>query len=131
LAIALYFVAGFGLGAPRPLLGSGVAAGFTVLALGLIPFALNVMGAGDVKLAAAAALWLGFPLMLPFLFLVSLYGGVMLIVIVGFKREIGAVHAPGIAFFEELGSQLPMPYGIAIAAATLHLFPSSPLLRLA
>jgi prepilin peptidase CpaA len=130
LAVLLYFVAALGVGAPLGVVGSGVAAALIVFACGLVPFALGVMGAGDVKLASALALWFGLGQLLNFLLLVSLSGLAMVVVMVAFRREISAIQAPRIAFFAEFASGLPIPYGIAIAAAALQLHPTSPLMRL-
>jgi prepilin peptidase CpaA len=130
LAVAFYAVAALGLGAPLAVVGSGVAAMALVLGLGLIPFALGYMGAGDVKLAAAAALWLGLGQTLPFLMLVSLFGGLMVLLMVVYRDQIRLAYTPRIAFFAEAGTRMPLPYGIAIAAAALMLHPTSPLLAL-
>lgn len=51
--------------------GDGLLAGAVVLALLALPWARGIIGAGDVKLAAAAAIWLGLGLVVPFL----LYAG--------------------------------------------------------
>lgn len=131
LVIASYVVAALGLGAPLAVIGSGAAAMALVLGLGLIPFALGYMGAGDVKLAAAAALWFGLGGVLPFLMMVALYGGVIVLLMVVYRREIGLAYTPRIAFFAEAGTRMPVPYGIAIAAAALTLHPTtSPLVAL-
>jgi prepilin peptidase CpaA len=50
---------------------SGLLAGVVVLALLALPWARGIVGGGDVKLAAAAATWLGIASVLPFL----LYAG--------------------------------------------------------
>lgn len=131
LVVAFYGVAAIGLHAPLGTVGSGLAAGALVLVLGLIPFAFGVMGAGDVKFASAAAVWLGFDQVLPFLTCVSLYGALMVLFMVGFRREIAMAYTPRIAFFAEAGTRMPLPYGIAIAAAALTLQPMSPLVRIA
>lgn len=47
--------------------GSGLVAGVVVLAVLLLPWAKGLVGAGDVKLAAAAATWLGIGSVVPFL----------------------------------------------------------------
>lgn len=96
-----------------PLLDLAVAA--AVLAAGAGLFALGLAGGGDVKLAAAATLWLGVGSVGPFLVVTALAGGVLGLVYLGlgaFRRRAGRA-APS------------LPYGIALAAgglaATLHL----------
>jgi prepilin peptidase CpaA len=54
-----------------PAAGSGVAAGILVIVVLALPWARGMVGAGDVKLGAAAATWLGVGWVLPFL----LYAG--------------------------------------------------------
>lgn len=131
LVVLFYLVAALGLSAPLATVGSGLAAGVVVLALGLIPFAFGVMGAGDVKLASACAVWFGLGEIMPFLTLVSLYGAVLVLIMVGFRREIAMAYTPRIAFFAEAGTKMPLPYGVAIAGAALTLHLSSPLVAIA
>lgn len=131
LVVAFYGIAALGLGAPLATIGSGLAAGVLVLALGLIPFGMGVMGAGDVKLASAAALWFGLDQVLPFLTGVSLFGALLVLFMVAFRREIAIAYTPRIAFFAEAGTKMPLPYGIAIAAAALMQHPASPLVEIA
>ena len=46
--------------------------GFAVLAIGILLFALGLLGGGDAKLLAAASLWLGFENLLQYVVLVAL-----------------------------------------------------------
>lgn len=92
-----------------------LAAAAAVLVLGAAGFAAGVLGGGDVKLAAAAALWLGAGALAPFLMVSALAGGLLAL----------AYLALGIL---RRGSKRPvpsLPYGVALAAgglvATLHL----------
>ncbi len=43
-------------------------------------FALNIMGGGDVKLMTVIALWAGTSLILPFIFITSLVGGIVTVI---------------------------------------------------
>jgi prepilin peptidase CpaA len=79
----------------------GVAvAVFAALAL---TFYLGMMGGGDVKLAAALALWFSPASTVKFLVLMSLAGGVLTLVMVALHRLRGRPGRPEI------------PYGVAIA----------------
>ena len=80
-------------------------------------FAAGMMGGGDVKLAAAMALFAGPSLMLDFLLVVGIAGGVLgTVALVGVP--IGPVaDAEGTAVRSRLRSRLP--YGPAIAAGGL------------
>jgi prepilin peptidase CpaA len=92
----------------------GVAGVVFLVGVGL--FALRTMGGGDVKLLAAVSLWAGPSLVLPFLFITALAGGVLaLILMTPFKHFLPAVSAAGTPFRLQ-GRRQPMPYGLAITA---------------
>src|SRR3974390_596887 len=61
-------------------------AGLGVLAAGLALFARGLVGGGDAKLAAVAALWLGLERLADFALLSSLLGGVITLAILAFRR---------------------------------------------
>ena len=44
------------------------------------------IGGGDAKLAAATALWFGFDFLLDYLVYASLFGGVLTLVLIQFRR---------------------------------------------
>ncbi len=81
---------------------AGVCFGFF-----LIPFAMNAMGGGDVKLIGALALWFPVVLFIKILFFMSLIGGAITLLLWGlhyYRKEKGRVE---------------VPYGVAIALAAL------------
>jgi prepilin peptidase CpaA len=80
------------------------AAVFFVLALA---FWIGMMGGGDVKLAAAVALWFSPQATLLFLVLMSLVGGVLTLIVVLFHRVRKKEGRPEI------------PYGVAISLGAL------------
>lgn len=82
-----------------------VAAGVFTLLAGL--FYAGLMGGGDVKLAAALALWFSPASTLKFLVFMSLAGGVVTLAVLGLHRARGKSGKPEI------------PYGVAIAAGGL------------
>lgn len=93
----------------------GVAlAVFAVLA---VTFYIGMMGGGDVKLAAALALWFSPRSTVEFLVIMSLAGGLLtLLVLILHRRK--ARRAP--SDDREKESQKPeVPYGVAIAAGAL------------
>lgn len=134
-AISLALVASFvtlGLITRMPLETFGVhlacAAGVLVLTFTL--FALNLFGGGDAKLMAAGALWMGGEYILPFLAFVTIYGGVLCLLILSYRRIVPANTLPLPGWAQRLHiSGGPVPYGIAIAAAGLMIFPSTDLFR--
>ena len=103
-----------------PLLGSlGVGAGVAVVFGAL--FALKYLGGGDVKLIAAMGFWAGPGLILPFLLLMALSGGILALGFLAFdwaskKASGGQKGAPS---SNRERKKLKIPYGIAIAAAGL------------
>lgn len=85
-----------------------LAAGFGVLAVFLIPFALGWMAGGDVKLLAALALWLPPELLLVALQVVAIVGGIVTLPFWIARRWRGDRKTP-----------VEVPYGVAIAAGGL------------
>jgi len=86
-----------------------VAAGAIVLAAGTALFAWNKIGGGDVKLAAAVALWVGTSWLMALLFLISLVGLVLALAVIVLRLYGFAAKAS-------------LPYGVAIAGGWLLLF---------
>jgi len=78
------------------------AAVFTFFA---IAFAMGAMGGGDVKLIGALALWLPWQPALRMLFLMSLLGGALTLLMLALRRRARST-AP-----------IEVPYGVAIACA--------------
>ena len=66
-------------GLPVATLVASAAAAACVLAVGFALFCFNVIGAGDVKLAAVTVLWCGADQTLPFLMNTALAGGLVVI----------------------------------------------------
>ncbi len=79
--ISLLLLAGFVLlaafgGMSLQAISMHVAAGFAVLTVAFVCFALGWIGGGDAKLAAATALWFGFDHLMIYLVYASIAGGV-------------------------------------------------------
>lgn len=92
-------------------------------------FALNVMGGGDAKLLAAAALWFGFDSsLIEFLIYVAVMGGLVTVLIILVRAQSSVIMAIGIPVPNSLTVAKKIPYGIAIAIGGILAFPSSPLL---
>ncbi len=88
---------------PWPGVAVQAAAALTVFGLLAVAFYAGMMGGGDVKLAAALALWFPPASTIKFLVLMSLAGGVLTLVILGWHRIRKREGRPEI------------PYGVAIA----------------
>ncbi|MFA5949001.1 MAG: prepilin peptidase [Hyphomicrobium sp.] len=102
---------------------SHLGAGAIMLAAGIVLFAVGGFGGGDAKLLAAAGLWIGFDNLFTYLIYVSLFGGVLAVMILGY-RSLPPYPLPGWAMrLHERGTGIP--YGIAIAAGALTVFPKT------
>lgn len=101
--------------------------GAAVLMVGFAFFALGWIGGGDAKLAAVTALWLGAEHMLAYLVYTALFGGVLTLILLQFRMvplPAGLQARPWIARLQS--AQTGVPYGVAMAAAALFVFPGTP-----
>jgi len=107
-------------------LASHVGAGLLMLTIGIGMFALGWIGGGDAKLLASAALWLGFEHLLPYLMLTAMAGGALAVAILVYRRMPPPLWLARQPWALQLhGGKSGIPYGIALAAAGLHIFPST------
>jgi prepilin peptidase CpaA len=108
-------------------LGLGAAG----LVLGMVLFAFRLMGGGDAKLIAAAALWMGLDGFIALLIYTALAGGALTLAILGARKLYG--HYAGV-LPANLGRHLQekgdIPYGVAICIGGLFAIPHSDLLPL-
>lgn len=88
---------------PWPDMAIQLAVAAAVFAVFAIAFVIGMMGGGDVKLAAALALWFPPGATLKFLVLMSIAGGVLTLLVV-------VVHR-----FRKREGKPEIPYGVAIA----------------
>ncbi len=95
-----------------------------VFAIGCFVFSRKWMGGGDIKLLTACSIWTGWPLVLDFLILMALIGGLLSVFFMGSRALLLKVKAPW-AEQDKLPRLLrkgqPLPYGLAIAASFLLL----------
>lgn len=105
-----------------------LAAAALVFCLAFGAFACGWMGGGDVKLMAAAALWLGLAHLPAFLLWTSLFGGLLTLALLLYRF----LPLPD-ALLRRAGWALHLhahttrvPYGVAIASAALLVFASTP-----
>lgn len=113
-------------------LGMHLAAGATVLVVAFIFFWRGWIGGGDAKLAAATALWFGFDHLLNYLLYASLFGGALTVLLLQFRRlDLPQVLArqKWIQRLHDAGGGVP--YGIALAAAALVIYPHTPWMKAA
>jgi prepilin peptidase CpaA len=129
--IALALIGGFfllalmtGMGTSEIL--SHLGAATVVLAVTFVCFARGWIGGGDAKLAAATALWFGFDHLMDYLLFASLFGGALTLIIIRFR----VMPLPETLARQEWVQRLHrldsgVPYGIALAAAALVVYPNT------
>ncbi len=101
-----------------PAVGIAVAC----LIVGILLFSMKACGAGDAKLFAAAALWAGPEMILPFGLYTSLAGGVM-VLFMWLQHRLAQAPSIGMALQTTADAgfaKQPMPYGAAIAVGGLY-----------
>jgi len=114
-------------GAIVPTLTDGVLAlalASIVLIAGFGLFAVQLVGGGDAKLAAAVALWAGSQNILAFLILSSLAGGMLAIGALLWRTAFPRGEAElsqSVVTRLRRGLKTPVPFGVAIAAAGLFI----------
>jgi prepilin peptidase CpaA len=84
---------------------------------------LRLVGGGDAKLLAAASLWIGYDQLLPYLVYVTIFGGVLALLMLAYRQTpAGALPLPDWAVRLHK-PRSGMPYGLAIAAGALAVYP--------
>ncbi|MEA2954045.1 MAG: prepilin peptidase CpaA [Alphaproteobacteria bacterium] len=124
VVIAGFFLLALATGMAATDVASHAGAACIVLVFAFAFFAQGWIGGGDAKLAAATALWFGFDHLMDYALYGSLFGGVLTLVILRFR----AMPMPGILLGQEWAERLHkpnggVPYGIALAAAALAVYP--------
>lgn len=122
---ALYFFWGTGINWL-----SHIGACFAVLAVGLGLFYFNIFGAGDIKLLAAVALWIGFTRDLAvFLLVAGVAGGLLALILLTLRSGLAFIPIPFPAYMPAaLQTRAPIPYGVAVVAGALWVAPTIPFL---
>jgi prepilin peptidase CpaA len=129
--VSLVLVAGFALlaalgGMSVADILAHVGAAASVLVVTFVLFARGWIGGGDAKLAASAALWLGFAHLADYLLYASLLGGALTVLLIQFR----ALPLPRMLVGREWAECLHrpgggVPYGIALAVAALLVYPQT------
>ena len=121
-----FFVMAFLLGLSASEIGNHLAAGAVVLTVAFFCFARGWIGGGDAKIAAAIALWFGFEQVLNYLLCASLLGGVLTWLMLKFRSEPLPPALARYAWIARLHeADAGVPYGIALAAAALIIYPDT------
>ena len=105
---------------------SHMGAACVVLAVAFAFFTQGWIGGGDAKLAAATALWFGFDHLLAYLLYASIFGGILTFAMIRFRL----MPLPARLAEQDWVKRLHkmdggVPYGIALAAAALLIYPDT------
>ena len=129
--LALALIAGFfalalfsGMNLHDMLMHAGAAV--TVLAFSFAMFTRGWIGGGDAKFAAATALWLGFDHLVAYLLYASIFGGMLTMAIIFFRFVPLTPSLAELDWVKRLyRADGGVPYGIALAAAALLVYPET------
>jgi prepilin peptidase CpaA len=123
---AAFFILAVTIGMPLAVVGMHLAAASIVLVVAFGCFTQGWIGGGDAKLAAATALWFGFAHLLDYLIYASLFGGALTLLILQFRKLPLPAPLARQAWIQRLHeTEGGIPYGIALAAAALAIYPST------
>jgi len=125
LSIAFFVVAG-AIGMPLAEIGRHVAAGAVVLVFAFGFFTRGWVGGGDAKLAAATALWIGLSHLMEYLLIAAILGGALTLLILQARKLPLPQALARQAWIARLHAmETGIPYGIALAAAGLLVYPQT------
>lgn len=123
IMVAAFVVTAVLFGLPLDVVAWHLAAGALMLVVGIGMFAAGWVGGGDAKLLAAGALWLGFEHLPAFLLLTAVIGSLLMLAIVVFRAYPAAAFPLPEWALRLHRSHVGLPYGVAIGAAGLLVFP--------
>jgi prepilin peptidase CpaA len=119
-------LAPFALGMDLQTIGLHAAAGAGMLAIGFLLFMFGWIGGGDAKIASAAALWLGVSHTIEFVVWTSIIGGGLSLALLLLKQRLSPALAVRYAWLHRLHDpDTGVPYGIALGAAALLVYPQT------
>ena len=126
--LSLALAAGFGLacavaGLGLPQTAAHVSAGAAMLVLGFAGYAFGWIGGGDAKLFAAAALWFGWETLGEYALAAGILGGGLTLAVLVLRQvPLPAPQHQG-WLLRLHDPKAGVPYGIALAAAAILLYP--------
>lgn len=121
--VVAFSVAAFG----WTMLASHVGAGALMLVIGILMFAKGWLGGGDAKILAVASLWFGLEKLPEYLLMVSIWGGALAMALLFYRSISPPIWLLGQEWAMRLHRKSTgIPYGIALAAAGLSIYPKTP-----
>ncbi|MGY6709292.1 MAG: A24 family peptidase [Rhizobiaceae bacterium] len=132
--ISVILVAAFAVAAPLTGMdwatyGWHFAAGALVLSITFGMFAAGFMGGGDAKLLSSTAVWMGLSMQLmQYVFYAAMIGGVLTLLIIIYRRTPLSTMTGNNLFLRNFANdKVGVPYGVALGAAGLLVYPSTPI----
>lgn len=111
-------------GMPLDLVAWHLLAGAVMLVIGFGLFAGRLVGGGDAKLMAAAALWVGWSQLLLFVIITSLAGGALAVLMKLWQLLRVEHEVKDVAWLKQVFRRdLQLPYGAAIAVGAAWVYP--------
>lgn len=130
LLVAGFLLLAFASGLSATEVASHLGAGMLVLSISFACFAFGWIGGGDAKIAAAASVWFGFPMLLEYMTQVALFGGVLTLLLLQFRAVPVPYALCNQAWLLRLHhKESGIPYGIALAFGALAVYPDSPWIK--
>lgn len=125
--IVLFVVAAVVTRMPLHEVGLHLAVGLGALVILFFMFSRGWLGGGDAKLWAVAALWMGPTAVVNYTVAVGLLGGLLALAILSYRQMALPGFMMSLPWAQRLHSKdCGIPYGIALAAAAIWVYPSSP-----
>lgn len=126
LLVSGFLVFAFAIGLPMETVLWHLGAGLVVLIISFAMFAFGWIGGGDAKLAAATAVWCGFATLFEYSLIASVLGGLLTMALLSAREHHLPLFAQRFGWIVHLHKQTTgIPYGIALAAAGLIIFPET------
>ena len=120
----LFVPAALAAGVPLAQIGAHLLFGAAMLAGGFFLFQANIIGGGDAKLLAGAAVWTGVSAFTPFIFWTAVAGGLLALSLIAARRCLKQA-ATNPAFVNRLlERETGVPYALAIMTGGLMALPA-------
>lgn len=120
---ALAPLAGFG----AVQIGMSAAVAAAVFMTMFVFFGFGWIGGGDAKLISVVVLWIGAEHTLPYVAFMAIFGGILSLMLLPFRAMALPDFCARVPWVVQLHSrEAGVPYGVAIAAAALLIFPQTP-----
>ena len=124
--VVVFPILALALGAPFTLILWHLSCGAGMLCIVLFFFSMGWIGGGDAKLATATAVWLGWEKVLEYGLIATVLGGGLTLALIAVRKwplPAFLLRHPWIARLHDEKSGIP--YGIALAAAGLLIYPQT------